>query len=387
LRKLTIIYHHAGGGHQSAADALKDTLTRQENPWDVTLLDLQELLDPIDLMRRATGLRIQDIYNLILRRGWTRLTPQLLPLLLKTIRLYHSPIVKALRAYWTQHPAELVLSVIPHFNRAVADSLRVNGTQTPFVTLITDLADYPPHFWIEKESQYIIVGTERARQQALAMGHPPIHVFQTSGMILKPRFYEKATVNRISERQRLGLEPGCPTGIVLFGGHGPHVMIDITRKLNEAGSGVQLILICGHNQTLAADLNNLQTAKPKLVVGFTRDVDYYMALADFFIGKPGPGSISEALQLHLPVIVECNSRTMPQERYNAEWVMENGFGIVVRNFREIAPAVHRLLQSTAFNEFRRKANEYSNRALFEVPVILEKCAEHTIPSTPPQVVV
>ncbi|HEX9110222.1 MAG TPA: hypothetical protein VF845_01995, partial [Terriglobales bacterium] len=106
MRKLTIIFHHAGGGHRSAADALKDTLAGQEHPWDVTLLDLQELLDPLDLLRRATGQRIQDTYNLILRRGWTRLTPQLLVLLLGTIRLYHSPIVKALRAYWAQHPAD-----------------------------------------------------------------------------------------------------------------------------------------------------------------------------------------------------------------------------------------------------------------------------------------
>jgi UDP-N-acetylglucosamine:LPS N-acetylglucosamine transferase len=381
LRKLTIIYHHAGGGHHSAADALKDTLAGQEHPWDVSLLDLQELLDPLDLLRRATGLRIQDTYNLILRRGWTRFTPQLLIVLLGTIRLYHSPIVKALRGYWAQHPADLVLSVIPHFNRAIGDSLRSNGERTPFVTLITDLADYPPHFWIEPESEYIITGTERARQQALTMGHPASHVFQTSGMILKPRFYEKTTVDRISERQRLGLEPDCPTGIVLFGGHGSHVMVDIARKLDEARSGVQLILICGHNQKLAAELKNLQTRKPILVVGFTQSVDYYMALADFFIGKPGPGSISEALQLHLPVIVECNSRTMPQERYNAEWVTENGFGIVVGSFREIAPAVQRLLQSAAFHEFRRKANEYSNRALFEVPIILEKCAEHTAAQT------
>ena len=28
-------------------------------------------------------------------------------------------------------------------------------------------------------------------------------------------------------------------------------MVDITRDSNEAGSGVQLILICGHNQKLA----------------------------------------------------------------------------------------------------------------------------------------
>jgi len=344
------------------------------------------LLDPLDVVRRATGLRIQDTYNLILRKGWTRFTPQLLVLLQGTIRLYHAPIVEALRSYWAQHSADLVLSVIPHFNRAIADSLRpvgttTPGTGTPFVTLITDLADYPPHFWIEPESEYIIVGTERARQQTLTMGHPADHIFLTSGMILKPKFYEKTTVDRFIERKRLGLEPDCPTGIVLFGGHGSQVMVDITKKLNEAGSGVQLILICGHNQKLAAQLKGLRTSKPIAVVGFAQNVEYYMALADFFIGKPGPGSISEALQFHLPVIVECNSKTLPQERYNAEWVTEKGYGIVVPSFKKIAPAVQRLLQNATFDEFRRKASEYSNRALFEVPIILEQCAENTTAPT------
>ncbi len=382
MRKLTIVYHHAGGGHRSTADALKATLSVQENPWDVTLLDIQELLDPLDVVRRLTGLRIQDTYNLILRKGWTRFTPQLLVVLEGTIRVYHTPIVKLLRAYWTQHPADLVLSVIPHFNRAIAESLRQAGTETPdtsapFVTLITDLADYPPHFWIERQSEYILAGTERARQQALTLGHAADHVFLTSGMILKPRFYEKTAVNRVAERQRLGLEPDCPTGIVLFGGHGSQVMVDIAKKLNEAGSGVQLILICGHNEKLAENLKQLQTRKPIAVVGFAQNVEYYMALADFFIGKPGPGSISEALQFHLPVIVECNSKTLPQERYNAEWVTEKGYGLVVPSFKRIAPAVQRLLETATFNEFRLKVNQYSNRALFEVPIIMEKCAEHT----------
>jgi len=391
LRKLTIVFHHAGGGHQSAADALKATLSSQEHPWDVSVLDIQELLDPLDVVRRATGLRIQDTYNLILRKGWTRFTRQLLVVLQGTIRLYHSPIVKLLRTYWAEHPADLVLSVIPHFNREIAESLRPVGTKTPgrgtpFVTLITDLADYPPHFWIEPESEYIIAGTERARQQALTMGHPADHIFLTSGMILKPKFYEKTTVDRVAERKRLGLEPDCPTGIVLFGGHGSKVMIDITKRLNEAGGAVQLILICGHNEKLAAELKKLQTRKPILVVGFAQNVEYYMALADFFIGKPGPGSISEALQFHLPVIVECNSTTLPQERYNAEWVTEKGYGIIVPSFKRIAPAVQRLLESATFNEFRLKVNEYSNRALFEVPVILEQCAQHGAAATQPQAV-
>lgn len=381
MRKLTIVFHHAGGGHRSTADALKATLAVQNRPWDVNLLNVQDLLGPLDVLHKVTGLHIEDTYNLILRKGWTRFTPQLLVVLLGAIRLAHPWVVKALRAYWSQHPANLVLSVIPHFNRAIAESLR-GPEETPFVTLLTDLADYPPHFWIERESEYIVVATERAKQQALALGHPADHIFETSGMVLKPKFYQKTVVDRVSEGKRLGLEPDCPTGIVLFGGHGPRVMFDIAKKLDESNSGVQLIMLCGHNQELAAQLKSLKTKKPIAVQGFTQNVESYMALADFFIGKPGPGSISEALQFHLPVIVECNAKTLPQERYNAEWLTEKGFGIVVSSFREIVPTVQRLLQSATFDQLRRNASVYSNRALFEVPEILEKCAKRSVASTP-----
>ena len=377
MRRLTIVFHHAGGGHRSTAEALKDSLAQQEHPWEVELLDLQGLLDPLDVMRRITGVRIQDTYNLILRKGWTRFSAQLLLLLQTTIRLYHSRLVKLVRAYWKKHPTDLVLSVIPHFNRVLAESLQENGVKPPFVTLLTDLADYPPRFWMEPESEYIIAGSDRARQQALDMGHSVDRVFQTSGMVLKPRFYQNTIVDRAAERQRLGLAPDCPTGIVLFGGHGSRVMLDIVKRLDRLDQNLQLILICGHNAKLTAELNALKTRKRIRVEGFTSNVEYYMALADFFIGKPGPGSISEALQLHLPVIVECNAKTLPQERFNAAWVTENGYGIVVSSFREIAPSVARLLEPTAFEQFRKNVSSYSNRALAEVPVILEKCVNPT----------
>jgi Glycosyltransferase family 28 C-terminal domain len=390
LRKLTIVFHQAGGGHRNAAEAVRSTLITQKDPWDVELLDIQELLDPLDLIRRFTGIRIQDTYNLILRRGWTLITPPLLRILQGTIYTYHGPIVKALRTYWAEHPTEMVVSVIPHFNREIAESLRENGRQRwPFVTLITDLADYPPHFWIERESEFVIAGTERARAQAVAIGHPADHIFQTSGMVLKPKFYEEKSfaltgAARIAERARLGLEPDCPTGIVLFGGHGSNVMVDIVKRIDASGADVQLILICGHNQKLESEIKALPTRKPKLVLGFTQNVEHYMALADFFIGKPGPGSISEALQFHLPVIVECNRHTLPQERYNAEWVSENGFGIVVPTFREIAPAVQRLIEPSAFQQFLARTRTYSNRALFEVAGILEKCSARVSPREIPQ---
>lgn len=372
MHNLSIVFHDAGGGHRSAAGALKTVLESQYHPWNVRLLNLQELLEPIDFVHRATGLRIQDGYNLILKRGWTRLTPPLLSLLQRTIQLHHSRIVRILRNYWAQNPTDLVLSVIPHFNRCLAQSIGQEMPNSSFVTLLTDLADYPPNFWIVPESQYLICGSERAKQQALAMGHPKARVYQTSGMILKPSFYRKPEIDRSAERVKLGLQPDLPTGIVMFGGQGSSSMLEIAKKLEQTSKQLQLIFLCGHNLALADKLRSLELTRPAVIEGFTTQVDYFMSLADFFIGKPGPGSISEALQFGLPVITEKNARTMPQERYNGTWLVEKRLGMVVRDFKEIGAAVEQLLTQATFAEFRRNVDAYKNYAIFEVPLILDQ---------------
>jgi len=372
IRKVTIVFFDAGGGHRSAAEALKGVLETQQRPWQVELLNLQELLDQLDVLKRITGIRIQDGYNLILRKGWTRLTPQLLPVLQGVIAMYHRPTVKMLAKYWKEHPTDLVLSVIPHFNRAMAESIRKSTPATAFATLLTDFADYPPHFWIERQSQYLICGTERAEQQAFDHGHDREHVFLASGMVMKSKFYEKRSLDVVAELNRLGLHPNLPTGIVLFGGHGSKTMLDIVNRLNAGSSELQLVLICGKNQKLQNAIKTMPTRFPKFVEGFTQDVDYYMALSSFFIGKPGPGSISEALQFHLPVIVECNGRTLPQERYNAQWVTEKRVGIVLKNFGQIREGVEQLLEPSTFEELRANAQAYENRALLEIPEFLEQ---------------
>jgi len=95
-----------------------------------------------------------------------------------------------------------------------------------------------------------------------------------------------------------------------------------------------------------------------------------MQLSDFFIGKPGPGSVSEALAMHLPVIVECNAWTLPQERYNAEWVVEKEVGVVLPNFRKIESAVAGLIEPAALARYRANTMKLENRAVFEVADIL-----------------
>jgi 1,2-diacylglycerol 3-beta-galactosyltransferase len=156
-------------------------------------------------------------------------------------------------------------------------------------------------------------------------------------------------------------------------------MLDIVKRLHRGKSNLQLILICGKNQKLLSKLRSLETETrfPIFTEGFTQEVDYFMSISDFFIGKPGPGSISEALQFHLPVIVECNGRTLPQERYNAQWVTENRVGIVLKTFRDVAGGVEKLLHPATFDELRTHAMAYSNRALLEVPGFLDQIFERS----------
>jgi 1,2-diacylglycerol 3-beta-galactosyltransferase len=197
-------------------------------------------------------------------------------------------------------------------------------------------------------------------------------------MILNPRFYNYEAVDRDAERVKHGLEAGRMTALVLFGGQGARKkMLEIDRRLSESGLPIQLILICGKNERLLEELRAQARSTPRLIEGFTSNVPYYMQLADFFIGKPGPGSIAEAMAMSLPVIVERNAWTLPQERYNAAWVREKKVGLVVKNFDQIADAVRGLLEKEMFTKFQCNARKMHNRALFEIPDILSRILQQS----------
>jgi Glycosyltransferase family 28 C-terminal domain len=373
MKKIHVVFHDGGGGHRNAAVALQTVISQQNRHWQMELIQFQDLTDRLDILRKLTGIRIQQQYNILLQNGWTLGSTYLLRILQATIRLFHRPLTNLLERFWHEHPADLLVSVIPHFNRQICESWSRAYPGRPFVTIITDLADFPPRFWIEPiKEQYVIAGTEKAAAQARALGHDEAHIFLTSGMILRPDFYVQDNSDPVALRREMGLREDLPTAIVLFGGHGSKVMYGITEKLDAAGLPLQLILICGRNEELAGKLRARQWKMPVHIVGFTKEVHRLMRAADFLIGKPGPGSIAEAMVRKLPVLIECNAWTLPQERYNAEWVKEKGVGIVLNSFEQVVEGVKGMLDPAALAAFRRNVAALENRAVFEIPEILAR---------------
>lgn len=370
MKKVYLMIADMGGGHRSIANALKEVIEKRQLPWEVTVVEFLKEIVGTDTP--------QNIYNNVtLQKKWARLinTPLLNPFFKLQVRFNHSAWLGLLENYWSQHKPDLVVSLFPFINRVLCESLRKELPGTPFVTFITDYADRPPNFWIERQEQFLICPSEQAVKQAQSFGYSEEKIFQTSGVIINPRFNEPVNVDRQVERQRLGLQPDLPTGLVIFGSRGSNEMLEIAECMERSQLKLQLIFICGRNEKLATTLRNSQSHLPRFVETFTTQIPYYMHLSDFFIAKPGSVGISEAVAMKLPVITDCNAFTLYQEVATTDWIRDNGFGIVVDNFRSINTAVAELIQPENLARYRANVEAFNNQAVFEVVDIFERMLE------------
>jgi hypothetical protein len=388
MSKVIEIYtFDAGSGHRAATDALKGVLAEQYPDWDIRPVDLQKLLEPVDLVHKLTQkmppsfrrileplapgivdgpFRSQEFYNMAISHGQTIGVSAMLSLLQYFLDTKAPEIEGILRDRWralAQKP-DLVVSVIPNFNRLMFDALEGVFPSTPYVTIMTDLVDLPPHFWMEDQDQFLICGTTEAYAQAKATGfYNPNKLFAVSGMMLRKDFYGTPVSRRPPK-----LMSKLPTVIIMFGGNGSFVSEKIIQQLEEAQTKIQTIVMCGHNQELLASLRQRNNCHS---VAFTSDVPAYLRVADIFIGKPGPGCVSEALHMGCPVIVENNISTLPQERPNVDWIERNGVGIGVKSLkRGIASTVIDMLANLDLYKANIKNNLPCNRAVYEVADIL-----------------
>lgn len=373
----------AGGGHRAAARALVAAAEETGAPFDFRVESFQQTLLPLDLLKRATGLSLEDAYNLILRQRWSALMVPLLRVMHAAIRVRRPGLVRTLATWLRQQPAPAaVVSVMPNFNGVMRDAIRAAIPGTPLVVVLTDLADFPPRFWIEPGLDRVVVGTDEARAQALAIGIPKECISRVSGMVMHPRFYRAggpAVRGRV--RGELGLGEADFAVTLLFGGKGSPEMAPLAERLLAADLSFHVIAICGENPSLVERLAPLEarTAGRLVRLGFTDRVAELLAVSDLLVTKPGPGSLSEAFHQRVPVVVIRNVHTIPQERFNTDFVRDQGLGLVVAQWQEIPAAVLRLFRDSPGRAAirGRLAALPENRAVYEVIDVL---ADVTRPS-------
>jgi UDP-N-acetylglucosamine:LPS N-acetylglucosamine transferase len=362
----------AGGGHRAAARALAAAAEETGAPFRFRVESFQQTLLPLDVLERATGLSLEDAYNTLLRQRWSALMVPLLRLMHAGIRVRRPAIVRTLAAWLRAQPRpSAVVSVFPNFNGVMRDAIREAIPGVPLVVVLTDFADFPPRFWIEPGIDRVVVGTDEARDQAIATGIPPERVSRVSGMVMHPRFYRAGGPSaRGRAREEMGFAGSDFVVSLLFGGKGSPEMAPLAERLLRADPAFRVVAICGENPGLFERLAPLETrAAGRLVrLGFTDRVAEILAASDVLVSKPGPGSLSEAFHQGVPVVVTRNVHTIPQERFNTDFVRDRGLGRVVGHWDEIPAAVTALFRDPAGLAAMRAriAALPPNRAVFEV---------------------
>jgi UDP-N-acetylglucosamine:LPS N-acetylglucosamine transferase len=367
----------AGGGHRAAARALVAAAEQQGAPFRFEVVSLQDVLAPLDLGRRLTGRSMEETYNDMIRRRRTRFLVPMLRVLQWVVRRLRAPLEARVAAYLATRRPAAVLSVIPNFNAILRGAVRRSHPGVPFLVLLTDFCDFPPHFWMERDLDGLIVATSDAAAQAHALGVPAERVFRTSGMVLHPRFYPRAgPERRAAARRELGLGDDDFAVLVIFGGKGSPEMHPLCEALLAASRAWHVIAVCGDNPRLFEGLAAVEAHSGGRLhrLGFSDRVADLLAASDLLVTKPGPGSLAEAFHQHVPVIVSGNGHTIPQERYNVRLVAREVLGVSVHDWREMPAAAAALAADGARLSHMRQnlAALPENRAVYEVLNIVER---------------
>ena len=259
---------------------------------------------------------------------------------------------RAARALVRSYPADLIVTVHPFAN---SFALRALGNiRPPFITVVTDMVTTHA-LWFDKRSDFILVPTENARQRAIRYNMPPekVHVV---GLPVADRYCQPKG-RKSTLRKKIGWPPGKPIVLMVGGGEGMGPLAKTARQIDASGLDVCLVIVCGRNQTLKATLESQKWENPTLIYGFTRQMPDFMRASDFIVTKAGPGTIAEALNAELPIVLY--SKLPGQEDGNVTFVQEEGAGVWAPTPQDVVRALTRWISRP---EERQKVIENCRRA-------------------------
>jgi len=202
------------------------------------------------------------------------------------------------------------------------------------------VTDWDAHaMWLLHNVDWYFVACEETKVYLSALGIPPESIYVT-GIPIDPIFGTEKP--KRETRIRLGLDPDRTTLLVSVGGFGVGPVESLVRAIQEVQHPIQIVIICGRNARLESRLKSFPEARhPMKVIGFTSEMDSWMAASDLLVGKSGGLTSSEALARGL-VLVVVNPIPGQEER-NSDHFLEEGVAIRCNNLPALPFKIDTLL--------------------------------------------
>lgn len=367
FRRILILSASVGGGHVSAAEALKKAFEIRGLSEDVRHEDILKFTNPL-FKRLYSDAYITLVNNMPDALGW--MYDQLdTPWKNEKRRLFFDklntrPFVKMVREY---DPDWIICT---HFLPAeIISDLKASGKMTkPQAIVVTDLDMHA--MWLCRNYEHYFVALDETKIHLKSLGFPSEKI-TVSGIPIDPRFSEAKPKSEM--RAKCGIDLDLPTIILSLGGFGVGKIEMLIDSLQNVRTPIQVLAMCGKNEEVKARLEakNSNGSTLRIVpVGYTKDMDEYMSASDMIVGKPGGLTTCEALAKGL-VFVIVNPIPGQEER-NSDHLLEEGAAIRSNNPATLGYKIEKLINDpTRFEAMRSNALRFArpNAAFAVVDVV------------------
>jgi 1,2-diacylglycerol 3-beta-galactosyltransferase len=348
---IVFYFSDTGGGHRSAAEAIIEAINiRYKKQVTTEMIDFFKDYAPIPFNRAA------DMYPYMVKapKLWSasfHATDGRTQARFITTTMW--PIARqAAKALVRSHPADLIVTVHPFANSFALKALGVN--RPPFINVVTDMVTTHA-LWFDNRADLILVPTETARQRAIKYRMPPEKI-RVVGLPVADQYCQPLG-RKSTLRKKLGWPLDKPIVLLVGGGEGMGPLAKTAMEIDASGLDVCLVIVCGRNQRLKESLEAQKWENPVCIYGFTRDMPDFMRASDYIVTKAGPGTVAEALNAQLPIILY--SKLPGQEDGNVTFVEEEGAGVWAPKPADVVRALTRWISHP---EERKKVIENRRRA-------------------------
>lgn len=339
-KKILILYASYGDGHIQVSRALQERL--HEEGADAVLVDLFAEAYPIlNAITKYVYIKSYSAFPKLY--GWSYYSTREMGNDTLFSTWFHSWGMSKLKEILQRERPDGVINTFPML---AMPQLRKKSTDAavPIFNVLTDFALH--RRWIHPLIDRYYVATDDLKADLVAAGVPE-HRVQATGIPLKASF--RPVERSAALYEKYGLDPGKRTVLIMAGSYGVlQGLRDVCAALS-ALPRVQLVVVCGKNETLFSSMAETARELPNLrVFGFMKDMHELMSVADTMVTKPGGITLSESIQCELPVVL---LRPVPgQERDNAEYLASKGAAFIARTDEEATLRIRALLEHSEQRE-------------------------------------
>lgn len=345
MKKITIFSSAGGGGHTAVAHAIQEYL---KNSYCVEISNVfSNMLRPLDFAQAFSAGKCsgEDIYNFCMSHKWYTFLNIYYKLGSTYYRIFSKRINQILHEYLDTAKPDLIISVSPLINHIILKVAQERNI--PFLLIPTDL-DITTFISGIRNPQYnkfkIAVAYDSPKIESLiAKSQIPRSCIEKTGFIIRPDFFEIKDINTIKKNLNISLHR--PVILLLLGAVGLKALYNFVEELTKLKTEAHILICIGRQDELRSKINALEFPSyiSKTIIGFTDRISDLMAISDLFITKSGSVSVSEAIYMKLPIILDATTSLLRWEAYNHRFILDNNFGTTIDQLENLSDLVTDLL--------------------------------------------